>query len=141
MVPILRHTNPIHTTHSISLTSILSLSSHLRLGLNYVRLEVLTAVIMKSRIFWDTMPCSPLKASTRFAGAYHFHLQGRISRARNQRESGWQEPHFYAGFLLGLFFDPEDGSDVPPKRWLTFKGLHGTITQKQVFFLGLNCCR
>jgi hypothetical protein len=22
---------------------------------------------------------------------------------------------FHAGFLLGLFFDPEDGGDVPPK--------------------------
>jgi hypothetical protein len=28
---------------------------------------------------------------------------------------------FHAGFLLGLFFDPEDRGDmVPPKRRLTF---------------------
>jgi hypothetical protein len=27
---------------------------------------------------------------------------------------------FHADLLLGLFFDPEDGGNVPPKRWLTF---------------------
>jgi hypothetical protein len=30
-----------------------------------------------------------------------------------------------AGFLHGLFFDPEDGGDVPPKVRMTFNGLHG----------------
>jgi hypothetical protein len=37
---------------------------------------------------------------------------------------------FHAGFLLGLFFDPEDEGDVPPKRPLTYSGLHGDISQK-----------
>jgi hypothetical protein len=33
------------------------------------------------------------------------------------------------GFLLGLgiLFGPEDGGDVPPKRRLTFRVLHGNI--------------
>jgi hypothetical protein len=31
-------------------------------------------------------------------------------------------------------FDPEDGGDVPPKRRLTFNGLHGVIYQKIVLF-------
>jgi hypothetical protein len=31
--------------------------------------------------------------------------------------------------LLGLFFDPEDGGDVPPKRRLTFNRLHDVISQ------------
>jgi hypothetical protein len=49
-----------------------------------VGFEVLTAVIMKSTIFWDIPPCSPLKVNRRFGGAYHLHHQGRrISRARN----------------------------------------------------------
>jgi hypothetical protein len=30
---------------------------------------------------------------------------------------------FHTGFLLGLFFDPEDGGDVPSKRLSTFNGL------------------
>jgi hypothetical protein len=41
---------------------------------------------------------------------------------------------FHAGLLLGLFFDPEDGDDVTPKRWLPLIGLHGVISQKTVLF-------
>jgi hypothetical protein len=53
-----------------------------------VGFEVLTAVVMKCTVFWDTTPCSPLKINRRFGGIYHLHLQGRkISRARNRRES------------------------------------------------------
>jgi hypothetical protein len=33
-----------------------------------------------------------------------------------------------------LFFDPEDGGDVPPKRRLTLNGLHGVISRKIVLF-------
>jgi hypothetical protein len=33
----------------------------------------------------------------------------KISLARNQRESKWQAE---LCFLLGLFFDPEDGGDM-----------------------------
>jgi hypothetical protein len=32
------------------------------------------------------------------------------------------------------FFDPEDGSDVTPKRRLTLNRLDGVISQKMVFF-------
>jgi hypothetical protein len=42
---------------------------------------------MKSIIFWDITPCSPLSVNRRFGGTYRLYLQGRkISRARNQRE-------------------------------------------------------
>jgi hypothetical protein len=57
----------------------------------HVGSEVLTAVVMKSTIFWDITLCSPLSANLRFGGTYRPHLQGRkISRARNQREIRWQ---------------------------------------------------
>jgi hypothetical protein len=39
-----------------------------------VRLEVLTAVVMKSPTFWDVVPCSPLKISRRSGGTYHLCL-------------------------------------------------------------------
>jgi hypothetical protein len=45
----------------------------------------LIAVVMESSIFWDIIPCNRL------------HLQGRISRARYQRES-----RFQAGIFLGF---------------------------------------
>jgi hypothetical protein len=63
--------------------------------LHYVGFEVLTPVVMKSAVFWDITPCSPLKV--------------------NQRESRWQ-----AGILLGLI-DPEDGGDMflGNVRWLS----------------------
>jgi hypothetical protein len=43
---------------------------------------------------------------------------------------------FHAGFLLGLFYDPEDGGDdVLSKRRFTFKRLHGIISQKIELFI------
>jgi hypothetical protein len=50
----------------------------------HVGFEVLTAVIMKSTIFWDITPCSSLSVNRRFGGTYRLHLQGqKIRRARN----------------------------------------------------------
>jgi hypothetical protein len=49
----------------------------LKLKLEYVRFEVLTAGIMKSSIFWDITPCIPLKVSGRFSRTCRLHLQGR----------------------------------------------------------------
>jgi hypothetical protein len=38
---------------------------------------------------------------------------------------------FHAGFLLGLFFNPEDGNEIFfPERLLNLTGLHGVISQK-----------
>jgi hypothetical protein len=46
---------------------------------------------MKSIIFWDITPCSLLKVNRRFGGTCRC---------------------FQAGFLLGLFFDPEEEGDM-----------------------------
>jgi hypothetical protein len=67
----------------------------------------------KSTIFWDMMPCGPLKVYRLFGGTYRLHLQGRkISRTRNQRESTCQAMSV-----------------------LTFNGLHGVIAQNFVLFI------
>jgi hypothetical protein len=59
-------------------------------NLTYVEFEVITSVVMKSTIFGDITPCSPLKVNRRFRGTFRLHLQGRrISRGRSQRER-WQ---------------------------------------------------
>jgi hypothetical protein len=42
---------------------------------------------------------------------------------------------FLAAFLLGLFFDPEDGGYVTPKRRLALNNLYGVISQKLVLFM------
>jgi hypothetical protein len=71
-----------------------------------VGFEVLTVVVMKSTIFWDIKLCSLLKVNRRFGGTYRLHLQGR------RISSVVLSTSFDAGFLLGLFFDPEDGGDM-----------------------------
>jgi hypothetical protein len=65
-----------------------SYGNHLN-HINIQETDILTTVLMlKSTIFWDTTPCSPLKVNRRFGGTYRLYFQGRkISRARNQRES------------------------------------------------------
>jgi hypothetical protein len=45
-------------------------------------------VNLKSTVFWDAAPSSPLSATGRFGGTHLLRLQARrISRERNQRES------------------------------------------------------
>jgi hypothetical protein len=40
---------------------------------DYAGFEVLTAVVMKSSIFWDTTSFCPLKVNGRFGGTYSHH--------------------------------------------------------------------
>jgi hypothetical protein len=73
---------------------------------------------IKSSVFWDITPRSPLKVNRRFGGAYRPYLQGqRISQARNQRDAVSKH------------------SDCYLRRRLTFNGLHGVICQKVELFI------
>jgi hypothetical protein len=62
------------------------------------------------------MPCDPFKVNRHFGGIYRLYLQGRIiSQARNQCEAGSKQNScclVNVGFLLALFFEPEDGGDT-----------------------------
>jgi hypothetical protein len=53
-----------------------------------VGFEALTAVVMKTYIFWDITPCSPLKVSRRFGGICHHLQRWRVSQDRNQHATG-----------------------------------------------------
>jgi membrane protein YdbS with pleckstrin-like domain len=76
--------------------------------LYFIGFEVFTAVVMKSIIFWDMTPCSPLS----------FNQQTRL----------------LAGFL-NLFLRPwRWRRHVPPKRRLKLTGQHGVISQKMILF-------
>jgi hypothetical protein len=60
----------------------------------YVGFKDLTAVVMKSPIFWDIKPCSLLEVNRRFyVSIYVCYL-------------------INVGFYLGSFFDPEDGGEM-----------------------------
>jgi hypothetical protein len=45
----------------------------------HVRFEVLTAVIVRSSVFWDVMPCSPLNVNRSFRGTCRLHLRVQIN--------------------------------------------------------------
>jgi hypothetical protein len=72
--------------------------------------EALIAVVVKSPIFCDITPCSPLKVNRR--------SKEHVASIFRVEETGMNEvarSAFYLlhdGFLLGLFFDPEDGGDM-----------------------------
>jgi hypothetical protein len=81
---------------------------------------------MKSTIFWDITPCSPLSVNRRFGGTYRLHLQVRkISQQEISVKAGGKQS-IQAGFLLVYF--------STLKRRLTLNGLHGIMSQKMVLF-------
>jgi hypothetical protein len=58
--------------------------------------EVLTAVTMKSAIFWNVTPCIRAEIHRRFGGIYYLHLQSRrVNEANNQREAGDKKRNLY----------------------------------------------
>jgi hypothetical protein len=70
----------------------------------FVGSEILTAVVMG-----DITPGSPLKFKRLFVGTCRFHLRGRrVSEGKTHLNATC----FTFGFLLGLFFDTEDRSDI-----------------------------
>jgi hypothetical protein len=70
--------------------------------------QILIAVFINTFIFWNIIPCDPLKVNRRFGRTYGLHIQGqRLNQARNQREAGSKQPDFeYQKYAL----IPQNGS-------------------------------
>jgi hypothetical protein len=68
-----------------------------------VRFEDLTAMVIKSTIFWDITPCSLFKVNRRFGGTYRLNLQGRRNKFSKKTSSKQ---------VANDFFDLEDGGDM-----------------------------
>jgi hypothetical protein len=69
--------------------------------------------LIKNPILWDITPYYPLQVSRRFGGTFFISIFSvkEFFHIRNQPETG--SNHFlHAGFLLRLFFDPEDGVGI-----------------------------
>jgi hypothetical protein len=102
-----------------------------------VGFEVLTAVVMKTSIFWIITSCSPLRVNRRFGGTCHLLLQ---------RESRWQAYQLcYTRLLLRWFLSwlifrtLRWKRRVSPEHRLTFNGLHDVLSHKIELFLS-HCC-
>jgi hypothetical protein len=75
-----------------------------RTFLNFVRFEVLTAVLAKGSIFWSTSPCSPVKVSQSFGGTLSIFIVEGQAKQDNQLEAdirffrnvGWLSPDYTA---------------------------------------------
>jgi hypothetical protein len=65
-----------------------------------VEFEVLRALVTQNVVFWNITPCWPLKVSRRFGGTFRLHFQALLDSS------------FYAGFSLGVFFNPEYEGDM-----------------------------
>jgi hypothetical protein len=64
-----------------------------------------TSVRIKSFVFWDIQPCTPVKVNQCFEGIYCLHLQGSIlSRARKQYETDSKQNKFPFGRLHFVMF-------------------------------------
>jgi hypothetical protein len=78
--------------------------------------EVLTTEVMKSSLFWDITPCSPLKVNRRFGATCGLHLR-RINHARNQHEAGSKHNLAHPSTLkMGATCSSETSADFEQTR-------------------------
>jgi hypothetical protein len=101
---------------------------------------ILKVVVTRSFVFWDTMPCIPLKINRRFGATcrLHHHVQ-RIGPARNQHETGRKNNSacqtLHVGFLFPSIFVPQDGGDIFLRNvgWLSvnYAALYPNISSVQ----------
>jgi hypothetical protein len=94
---------------------------------------------MTSYIFWDITTYNPLEVKLLFGGSCRLHLQDpRISQVRKEQSSVCYQ--FSRWFLARHCLRSWRWRwHVPPKRWLTFNGIHGVISQEDRTFHNHRC--
>jgi hypothetical protein len=97
----------------------------LRLIFRCVGFEVLTAMNMKSTVFWDVTPCSS-ETDRRFGGAYRLHIHSwRVGQARKQKklaDSGFTSLPLQP-WTMSWHAEPLLGSGpLTPEEWCFLRG-------------------
>jgi hypothetical protein len=84
------------------------------------------SMVTQSAILWDITPCSPLKVNRRFGGTCRLRCQSRrISKARNQRETGVKQ-----NVLVSYSLIHEWEATYTSETSVDFNGLYGVISLK-----------
>jgi hypothetical protein len=89
---------------------------------NDVGFEVLTALVMKTSIFWDITSCGPLKVHRRFAVTCRLHIQCQIDQSRNQSEAGSQ--HGCLAYSLTLKMEATYSSETSARLSTAYTALY-----------------
>jgi hypothetical protein len=87
---------------------------------------VLTAVVIKSSIFWDITTCSLLEANLLFGRTYGLHLQDSISRTRYLSISACSRVGIWSACTWRW------RQYIPSKLKLTLSKLHSVTSQMMV---------
>jgi hypothetical protein len=78
-------------------------------------------MVMKSTIFWDVTPCSPLKVNRRYGGRYGLHFQGRkISQQETNVKAGGKPEDGGDMFHRNVGRLSTDYMALHPRRWNSF---------------------
>jgi hypothetical protein len=100
-----------------------------------VGFEILTAVVLKSSIFWDIIPCSPLNVNQHFRGTCYLRLQCR----RENHAKLCLPRAFTVVYCLAYSSTLKMKERCPSETSGDFQGVHVVIPQKTELFI-VNLC-
>jgi hypothetical protein len=82
--------------------------------------QVLTAVVMKTSVFWDITPYSSSKVSRRFERTFRLHLEQEASMKAGDKQSSFS-PYSSTLRMKAIFSLPEGGTVLVLASVLSFK--------------------
>jgi hypothetical protein len=128
-----------HTTLRSSAVSSNVHGTRYKMYLFYVGFQVLTAMVAKSPIFWDTKPRSPKKVNRRFRWTSSLHLQGwGGSQTRNQHETGCKHSKSLLLVRPGSLSEPMGTERLDPNT--PFVSIQHGVSAHHLFCLPPTSC-